>query len=43
MSNKDIISTLLKDSEKTNYETGRKAPWIIYTSPVMWDVSHLGA
>lgn len=40
MSSKDM-STPLKDSEKTNYETGRKAPWIICTSPVMWDASHL--
>lgn len=40
MSNKDI-STPLIDSEKTNDETGRKAPWTICTSPVMWDVSHL--
>lgn len=43
MSKKIIISTLLKDSENTNHETERKAPWIISTSPFMWDMSHLEA
>lgn len=38
--NKHHISTFLKDSEKTNYEVGMKAPWTISTFPVMWDVSH---
>lgn len=37
--NKDI-STLLKDSEKPNYEEGREAHWIMSMFPVKRDVSH---